>query len=64
MTRVSPTVVQIETAQGLGSGIVYDADGDVVTNAHVTSGATRFDTWGECKIIRSTSEYGATSRRP
>src|SRR4051794_17591180 len=39
---VSPTVVQIETARGLGSGIVYDADGDVVTNAHVTSGATRF----------------------
>src|SRR3954447_1603277 len=42
VARVSPTVVQIRTAQGLGSGIVYDADGDVVTNAHVTSGATRF----------------------
>jgi S1-C subfamily serine protease len=42
VARVSPTVVQIETARGLGSGIVYDADGDVVTNAHVTSGATRF----------------------
>ena len=35
-------VVQIQTARGLGSGIVYDADGDVVTNAHVTSGATNF----------------------
>jgi putative serine protease PepD len=42
VARVSPTVVQIQTARGLGSGIVYDADGDVVTNAHVTSGATRF----------------------
>jgi len=42
VARVSPTVVQIQTAHGLGSGIVYDADGDVVTNAHVTSGATRF----------------------
>jgi putative serine protease PepD len=42
VARVSPMVVQIQTAQGLGSGIVYDADGDVVTNAHVTSGATSF----------------------
>jgi putative serine protease PepD len=42
VARVSPTVVQIQTAQGLGSGIVYDAEGDVVTNAHVTSGATSF----------------------
>jgi putative serine protease PepD len=42
VARVSPTVVQIQTTQGLGSGIVYDADGNVVTNAHVTSGATRF----------------------
>jgi putative serine protease PepD len=42
VARVSPTVVQIQTAQGLGSGIVYDADGDVVTNAHVTGGATSF----------------------
>ncbi len=42
IARVSPTVVQIQTPQGLGSGIVYDADGDVVTNAHVTSGETTF----------------------
>jgi S1-C subfamily serine protease len=42
VARVSPTVVQIESAQGLGSGIVYDADGDVVTNAHVTGAATSF----------------------
>jgi S1-C subfamily serine protease len=42
IARVSPAVVQIQTAQGLGSGIVYDTDGDVVTNAHVTSGATNF----------------------
>ena len=34
--------MQIQTAQGLGSGIVYDADGNVVTNAHVTSGARSF----------------------
>jgi len=42
IARVSPTVVQIQTGQGLGSGIVFDADGDIVTNAHVTGGATSF----------------------
>jgi putative serine protease PepD len=39
---VSPSVVQIETAQDLGSGVVFDARGDVVTNAHVVGNATRF----------------------
>jgi S1-C subfamily serine protease len=32
---VSPKVVQIQTPQGLGSGVVYDDHGDIVTNAHV-----------------------------
>jgi putative serine protease PepD len=40
--RVSPQVVQIQTERGLGSGIVYDGRGDVVTNAHVADGAQRF----------------------
>jgi putative serine protease PepD len=40
--RVSPQVVQIQTEQGLGSGIVYDDHGDIVTNAHVTGDARRF----------------------
>jgi S1-C subfamily serine protease len=39
---LSPSVVQIQSARGLGSGIVYDPNGDVVTNAHVVSGETRF----------------------
>jgi putative serine protease PepD len=39
---VSPSVVQIRTPQDLGSGIVFDAHGDVVTNAHVVGNATRF----------------------
>ena len=39
---VSPSVVQIETSQALGSGVVFDAGGDVVTNAHVVGNATRF----------------------
>ncbi|GAA2129750.1 trypsin-like peptidase domain-containing protein [Kitasatospora kazusensis] len=39
---VLPSVVQITTASGLGSGIVYDAKGDIVTNAHVVGTATSF----------------------
>lgn len=33
---LSPAVVQIETSQGLGSGFVYDAEGLILTAAHVT----------------------------
>jgi S1-C subfamily serine protease len=40
--RVSPSVVQIETPAGLGSGVVFDAKGDVVTNAHVVGDSRRF----------------------
>jgi S1-C subfamily serine protease len=36
--RVSPDVVQISTPNGLGSGVVFDTSGDVVTNAHVVAG--------------------------
>ncbi|HEY7202467.1 MAG TPA: trypsin-like peptidase domain-containing protein [Candidatus Dormibacteraeota bacterium] len=32
---VGPSVVEIQTASGLGSGVVFDGQGDVVTNAHV-----------------------------
>jgi S1-C subfamily serine protease len=39
---VSPSVVLIQTPQALGSGIVFDSQGDVVTNAHVVAGATKF----------------------
>jgi S1-C subfamily serine protease len=39
---VSPAVVQIQTSSGLGSGIVFDARGNVVTNNHVVAGAKRF----------------------
>ena len=39
---VSPSVVQIEDQRGLGSGIVLDAAGHIVTNNHVVSGATSF----------------------
>jgi putative serine protease PepD len=39
VNTVSPAVVQIETDSGLGSGIVFDGNGDVVTNAHVVTRA-------------------------
>ena len=37
----SPRVVQIRTGSGLGSGIVFDNQGDIVTNAHVVRSAKR-----------------------
>ncbi len=36
---VAPTVVQIESGDGLGAGVIYDGDGFVVTNAHVVGDA-------------------------
>ena len=38
--RVSPGTVAIITDQGQGSGFVFDAQGNVVTNYHVIEGAT------------------------
>jgi S1-C subfamily serine protease len=38
---VLPSVVQINTDTGLGSGVVYDDKGDIVTNDHVVAGAHR-----------------------
>jgi putative serine protease PepD len=40
--RISPSVVQIEDRTGLGSGIVFDSKGDIVTNNHVVRGARSF----------------------
>lgn len=37
---VSPAVVQISTTGGLGSGVIYDQDGLILTAAHVVQGAT------------------------
>ena len=39
---VSPQVVQIQSRLGLGSGVVFDNHGNIVTNAHVVEGAKRF----------------------
>jgi S1-C subfamily serine protease len=37
-----PSVVVVQTTQGLGSGVIYDSRGDIITNAHVVEGATTF----------------------
>jgi S1-C subfamily serine protease len=42
VNTVRPSVVEIATSSGLGSGIVYDAQGDIVTNNHVVGTATQF----------------------
>jgi S1-C subfamily serine protease len=39
---VLPSVVLIRTAGGLGSGVVLDRAGHILTNAHVAGQATRF----------------------
>lgn len=46
VTLVRPAVVKIATDKGLGSGVIYDGKGDIVTNAHVVGDATQFQvTW-------------------
>jgi S1-C subfamily serine protease len=42
VSTVSPSIVLIESSGGLGSGVVFDADGDIVTNDHVLGSATSF----------------------
>jgi putative serine protease PepD len=37
--QTQPQVVQIQTDSGLGSGVIFDTNGNIVTNAHVVSGA-------------------------
>jgi putative serine protease PepD len=37
---ISPAIVQIRCGRSLGSGVVFDTHGDVVTNAHVLNGAS------------------------
>jgi S1-C subfamily serine protease len=34
--------VEVATTDGLGSGVVYDTNGDIVTNAHVVGTSSQF----------------------
>jgi S1-C subfamily serine protease len=53
---VLPSVVEITTGKGLGSGIVFDKRGDIVTNAHVVGNATSF----QVSYANSTTPHPAT----
>ncbi len=41
--QVLPGVVSINTGNALGSGFVFDGDGDIVTNQHVVDGANEVE---------------------
>jgi S1-C subfamily serine protease len=41
--NVLPSVVEIRSSSGLGSGVVYDTDGNIVTNAHVVGTEREFE---------------------
>ena len=43
ISTVMPSVVQITSSSELGSGIILDTKGDIVTNNHVVAGATDYN---------------------
>lgn len=53
---VLPSVVQINTDSGTGSGVVYDDKGDIVTNAHVVGDA------GDVQVLRATGGDALTAK--
>jgi putative serine protease PepD len=52
--ELSPSVVQIQSPQGLGSGVVFDSSGDIVTNNHVVAGG------GPYTVTAGAHSYGAS----
>jgi len=53
--QLSPSVVQIQSPQGLGSGVVFDSNGDVVTNNHVVGNGS-----GPLTVTAGRHTYGAS----
>ncbi|HZT85702.1 MAG TPA: trypsin-like peptidase domain-containing protein [Gaiellaceae bacterium] len=53
--RLSPSVVQIQTPSGLGSGVVFDSNGDIVTNNHVVGASG-----GPFSVTAGAHSYSAT----
>ncbi|MER5885246.1 trypsin-like peptidase domain-containing protein [Streptomyces sp. NPDC001941] len=54
--NVLPSVVQIDASNSLGSGVVYDGQGHIVTNAHVVGDEKAF------KVTVATGEQPLTAR--
>ncbi len=54
MHHLSPSVVQIQSPEGLGSGVVFDSNGDIVTNNHVVAGG------GPYTVTAGAHSYGAS----
>ncbi|MCN9239864.1 trypsin-like peptidase domain-containing protein [Streptomyces sp. RY43-2] len=53
--NVLPSVVQIRAGEGLGSGVVYDDQGHIVTNAHVVGSSRTF------QVTTANSEHPLTA---
>ena len=54
--QVLPSVVQITTSSGLGSGVIWDDRGDIVTNDHVVGTATSF----QVRLATNSKTYSAS----
>jgi putative serine protease PepD len=54
--ELSPSVVQIQSPAGLGSGIVFDSSGDIVTNNHVVGSSAN----GPFTVTAGAHSYGAS----
>jgi putative serine protease PepD len=52
--EVAPSVVLIDTRNGFGSGVIFDSQGDIVTNAHVVEGGGAIEV-----TLASGRRYGA-----
>jgi putative serine protease PepD len=53
--KILPSVVEISTSTGLGSGVILDTRGNIVTNAHVVGNATTF----RVRLANTASIYSA-----
>jgi putative serine protease PepD len=54
--KTLPSVVEITTSAGLGSGVIIDTQGDIVTNDHVVGTATTF----QVALANTAATYRAT----
>jgi S1-C subfamily serine protease len=61
VNQVGPSVVLVQTSQGLGSGVVFDANGNVVTNNHVVQGASGFQVIGIPTLAAADSQLGGAA---